>query len=90
VTYISSQARLFVVVTIAGLLTAVPASLVLTAAPSVGQQLHSFTFYGMADWDGDGHTDIVGRNTAGDLMLYPGEGRRGYSSTQPIKIGNGW
>jgi hypothetical protein len=56
----------------------------------IGNGWNGFAFFGMGDWDGDGHQDLVGRNTAGDLMLYPGESRRGYSQTQPIKIGNGW
>lgn len=48
-------------------------------------------FFGMADWDRDGHRDLVVVNRAnGDLMLYPGESKRGYSQAQPVKIGNGW
>jgi hypothetical protein len=61
-----------------------------TQPVKIGNGWNALTYYGMGDWDGDGHVDLVGRNAAGDLMLYPGEGRRGYSQTQPVKIGNGW
>ena len=51
----------------------------------------AYTFFGIGDWDRDGHLDIVTRQDAtGDLFLYPGESRRGYSQAQPVKIGNGW
>ncbi|WP_426169646.1 FG-GAP repeat domain-containing protein [Sandarakinorhabdus sp. DWP1-3-1] len=56
----------------------------------IGNGWNGYTFAGIADWDGDGHQDIIARNAANDLILFPGEGRRGYSQTQPIKIGNGW
>ncbi|MBO9560319.1 MAG: VCBS repeat-containing protein [Caulobacter sp.] len=56
----------------------------------IGNGWNGFTFFGMGDWDHDGHLDLVARNAAGDLMLYPGESKRAYSQTQPIKIGNGW
>src|SRR5436190_601175 len=56
----------------------------------IGNGWNGFSFFGMGDWDHDGHVDLVARNPAGDLMLYPGESRRGYSQTQPVKIGNGW
>src|SRR5690242_19075351 len=63
---------------------------VLSAGSAANAQPSHFTFFGMGDWDRDGHLDLVAFNPAGDLMLYPGESRRGYSQTQPIKIGNGW
>lgn len=45
----------------------------------------------MRDWDRDGHQDLITRQDAtGDLWLYPGESRRGYSVTQRVRIGNGW
>ena len=51
----------------------------------------AYTFAGVADWDRDGHQDIVVRqNATGDLWLYPGESTRAYSSQQRVKIGNGW
>jgi len=56
----------------------------------IGNGWTGYTFYGLGDWDRDGHLDIVARNAAGDMMLFPGESRRGYSQAQPVKIGNGW
>jgi DNA-directed RNA polymerase specialized sigma24 family protein len=47
------------------------------------------TFAGIADWDGDGHQDILARDAAGDLWLYPGDGDGGYRRP-PARIGNGW
>jgi hypothetical protein len=50
-----------------------------------------YTFGGLADWDRDGHQDIVTReNSNGNLWLYPGQSKRGYSSAARVKIGNGW
>jgi hypothetical protein len=46
---------------------------------------------GVTDWDGDGHQDIITRqNATGDLWLYPGESRRGPTTTQRVQIGIGW
>jgi hypothetical protein len=57
----------------------------------IGNGWNGYTFAGLADYDRDGHVDIVTRNDAnGDLWLYPGESVRGYSSQQRVKIGNGW
>ncbi|MBM9507861.1 FG-GAP repeat domain-containing protein [Actinacidiphila acididurans] len=57
----------------------------------IGNGWNGYTPFGVADWDGDGHQDIVVRNdTTNDLWLYPGEGVRGYSWQTPVKIGNGW
>ncbi len=49
------------------------------------------TPFGLADWDGDGHTDVIARSTStGDLWLYPGPGTRGPLTTAPVVIGSGW
>jgi uncharacterized protein YktB (UPF0637 family) len=57
----------------------------------IGNGWGGYTPLGVADWDGDGHQDIVAReNTSGNVWLYPGEGKRGYSSAQRVQIGNGW
>ena len=50
-----------------------------------------FTPFDLADWDRDGHQDIVARdNTTGNLWLYRGQSARGYSSYARVQIGNGW
>jgi len=53
-------------------------------------QAAQFTFAGLADWDGDGHQDIVARDSTGLLWLYPGDSSRGYSQFDRVQIGNGW
>jgi hypothetical protein len=59
-------------------------------AVQIGSGWNDYAFYGMADWDRDGHLDIVARGTNGDLYLYPGESRRGPSRVDRVQIGNGW
>ena len=55
----------------------------------IGWQGH--TFFGVTDWDRDGHQDILTRNdTSGDLMLYPGESTRTMSTMVPAKLGEDW
>ena len=50
-----------------------------------------YTFFGAADWDNDGHKDIVARQeSTGDIMLFPGNSARGYSNQAAVRIGNGW
>ena len=56
----------------------------------IGNGWQGYTPFGIADWDRDGHQDIVARNAGGDMMLFPGQSVRGYSSAGPVKIGNGW
>jgi len=64
-----------------------------SSAPRVqiGNGWNPYTFAGLADWDGDGHQDIVTRNEAtGKLWLYPGQSVRSFSSAASVEIGNGW
>ena len=56
----------------------------------IGNGWQGYTFAGLADWDADGHQDIIARDAAGLLWLYPGDSSRGYSQYQRVKIGNGW
>ena len=44
-----------------------------------------------ADWNGDGHADVLGENSAGRLLLYRGNGAGGWitGSGEPIG-GGGW
>ncbi|MEO3743449.1 trypsin-like serine protease [Plantactinospora sp. B5E13] len=62
-----------------------------TARVQIGVGWNAYSPYGLTDWDGDGHRDVVARdNDTGDLWLYPGESRRGMSTTPRVRIGNGW
>ena len=56
----------------------------------IGNGWGSYTFAGIADWDHDGHQDIIARDSSGRLWLYPGESKRSYSSQPRVQIGNGW
>ncbi|GAA2593820.1 hypothetical protein GCM10010399_25510 [Dactylosporangium fulvum] len=50
-----------------------------------------YTWFGTADWDHDGHQDIITRrDSTGEVWLYPGESRRGYGSTPPVRLSGGW
>ena len=64
-----------------------------SSAPPVriGNGWAGYTPFGVADWDRDGNQDIVARqDPTGDLILFPGESRRGYSYQTPVRIGIGW
>ncbi|MDG4772725.1 trypsin-like serine protease [Solwaraspora sp. WMMD792] len=57
----------------------------------IGNGWRGYTAFGTVDWDRDGHPDILTRNdTTGDLWLYPGQSKRGYSTATPVRIGWGW
>jgi hypothetical protein len=43
---------------------------------------------GVGDFDGDGNRDVLARDAAGNLWLYPGNGKGGWLSYH--KIGSGW
>ncbi|GIE25255.1 hypothetical protein Ahu01nite_083570 [Winogradskya humida] len=59
-------------------------------SPAAAAYTPGYSFAGVADWDADGHQDIVARDTSGRLWLYPGQSKRGYSSAARVQIGNGW
>ena len=40
------------------------------------------------DFDGDGHPDVLARDTNGALWLYPGTGTGGWLPRQ--QVGSGW
>ncbi|MFI6483645.1 FG-GAP repeat domain-containing protein [Nonomuraea sp. NPDC050663] len=56
----------------------------------IGNGWNGYTIAGLADWDGDGHQDIVAADPGGVLWLYPGESVQGYSGQQRVQIGTGW
>jgi beta-glucosidase-like glycosyl hydrolase len=42
------------------------------------------------DFDGDGHPDVLARTTAGELLLYRGNGVGGWLAGGPVSLGTGW
>ncbi|WP_374956263.1 FG-GAP repeat domain-containing protein [Arthrobacter sp. MYb23] len=43
---------------------------------------------GPGDFNGDGHSDVLARDTSGTLWLYPGNGTGGWLSR--VQAGQGW
>jgi len=66
------------------------AAVVLAAGSPASAALNNYTFAGLADWDHDGHIDIVARDAVGDLYIYPGDSQRAFSSQPPTPIGTAW
>jgi len=61
------------------------------ASVLIGHGWNPFTPFGVADWDRDGHRDIIARDDATTkLWLYPGQSVRGYSGAPRAQIGNGF
>ncbi|WP_156325270.1 LamG-like jellyroll fold domain-containing protein [Nonomuraea sp. SBT364] len=60
------------------------------APVTIGVGWGGYTLAGLADWDRDGHVDVIARDGGGGLWLYPGESKR-VASTQPrVTLGSGW
>jgi len=75
----------------AALLAAVAAAAMAFWSAGPADAATGYTIAGTTDWDHDGHQDIIAvENATGDLWLYPGESKRGYSTRARVKIGNGW
>ncbi len=55
----------------------------------IGNGWNLYRVQGLADWDGDGHQDIIARKDH-TIWLYPGQSVRGYSTAPRVQIGNGW
>lgn len=71
----------------------------LTATPVlIGSGWNGMTAFGVADYNGDGHVDIIARQdiayngtAAGTLWMYPGAGGRGpLNQNARVQIGDGW
>jgi hypothetical protein len=45
---------------------------------------------GVGDFNGDGHADLLARDAAGDVLLYPGNGTSTNTLGAPITIATGW
>src|SRR5688572_12035682 len=61
------------------------------ASPAAAYYEGRYVFGGVADYDGDGHLDIVASTYASGLLyLFPGTGVRGPITEAPVQIGNGW
>ncbi|WP_346137168.1 LamG-like jellyroll fold domain-containing protein [Lentzea roselyniae] len=56
----------------------------------IGTGWNGYTFAGLADYDRDGKQDVIARDTANVLYLYPGEGTRAPLSAQRVSLGGGW
>ena len=55
----------------------------------VGQGWNVFNIvFSPGDFDGDGFNDLLGRDAAGNLFLYPGDGEGGWLDRQ--QVGQGW
>ncbi|WP_323958860.1 hypothetical protein GC088_09895 [Arthrobacter sp. JZ12] len=54
----------------------------------VGIGWEGFTIVAPGDFNGDGYSDVVARDKAGALYLYPGNGSGGWKAR--AKIGSGW
>ncbi|MFI5910440.1 FG-GAP repeat domain-containing protein [Dactylosporangium sp. NPDC051541] len=61
-----------------------------TQPVQIGLGWNGYTFTGLADWDNDGNQDIIARNVAGDLLMFPGDSARATPSAAPVQIGLGW
>lgn len=57
----------------------------------IGHGWHRYTVAGIADWDTDGHQDIIARDDhTGGLWLYPGRSQAGVGGYARVPIGRGW
>ncbi|MFC4121450.1 FG-GAP-like repeat-containing protein [Nonomuraea zeae] len=59
---------------------------------TIGAGWGGYTLAGLADWDRDGHVDVIARDGSGGLWLYPGSGARSAYSGSPARfeVGSGW
>jgi hypothetical protein len=73
-----------------GAALALAAGLTVAGGAPAAAYTPAVTIAGVADYDRDGSRDIVARDKAGLLWLYPGQSTRGYSSLGRFQIGNGW
>ncbi|WBB78832.1 FG-GAP-like repeat-containing protein [Micromonospora sp. WMMD882] len=56
----------------------------------IGASFGGYAFAGIGDWDRDGHQDLLARDSAGVLWLYPGQSTRGAANQPRVNLGSGW
>ncbi|MEV0992648.1 FG-GAP-like repeat-containing protein [Streptomyces sp. NPDC049949] len=57
----------------------------------IGNGWNTYNTLGFTDVDGDGRTDVIGRDSSGDLWMYPHTGGSGTQTFGTrVLIGNGW
>ncbi|MBT2407699.1 MULTISPECIES: FG-GAP-like repeat-containing protein [unclassified Streptomyces] len=57
----------------------------------IGTGWNTYDTLGFGDMNGDGRTDVIGRDSGGDLWVYPHSGGTGTSTLgSRVFIGNGW
>jgi len=54
----------------------------------IGRGFGSMRLYFPGDWNRDGKNDLIAINKAGQMFLYPGNGKPGFG--KPTQIGHGW
>lgn len=54
----------------------------------MGSGFSTYTFAGLADFNGDGNPDIIARDSSGTLWLYPGDANHD-TATARVQIGTG-
>ncbi|MBD0739400.1 LamG-like jellyroll fold domain-containing protein [Streptomyces sp. CBMA29] len=55
----------------------------------IGTGMSTYTLEGMADWDKDGHMDMLAMDSTGILWLYPGDAAHD-TATARVQLGTGW
>ncbi|MFC4036690.1 LamG-like jellyroll fold domain-containing protein [Streptomyces polygonati] len=61
----------------------------LGARSQIGTSWSTYTLEGLADWDNDGHMDLLAMDSTGVLWLYPGDTAHD-TSTARVQLGTGW
>ncbi|WP_170176464.1 LamG-like jellyroll fold domain-containing protein [Lentzea flaviverrucosa] len=56
----------------------------------IGGGWGGFTFAGVADYDRDSKQDVITRDSANVLWLYPGDGNRAQPTADRVSLGAGW
>jgi hypothetical protein len=61
------------------------------SAPKIGYSFDTYPLlFSTGDFSGDGHPDLIGVKSSGELVIYRGSGLGGWSSGRGLQIGTGW